>query len=121
MPDLNLTQMVQDDFNTIIRDIGVNVTLNRFTKSSSNVTGDEDVTTGFGNNTTIRVVFELEKRDYDYDKEGAVEQGTTSMYSKPIDSVDKDDKITFDGKVYLVTKKTKRYSVDMCSLELWTR
>lgn len=119
--NFNLEQVVFDDFESIIGDIGSDVTLNRYTKTVSNIMGDEDVGTGYGGNVSIRGVFQLNQRLYAFGKEGIVEQGDATFYSRAADSVDKDDKITYDSKVYIVTKKTKRYNVDECLLDLWTK
>lgn len=118
---LNLDQVVFDDFENIIADLGVPVTINRYTKTLSNIMGDEDVSTGYGSNQTITVAFQLEERKYEFAKEGIVEKGDVTMFSRSADNVNKDDKITFDSKTYIVTRKTKRYSVDQCLLELWTK
>ena len=117
----NLDQVVFDDFENIIADIGVNVTLARYTKTLSNIVGDEDVSTGYAAGVTIKGVFQLNERMYEFSKEGIVEQGDAAFYARSADSVDKDDKITYDSKTYIITKKTKRNNVALCTLELWTK
>lgn len=117
----DFNNLIAADFQIIIDDIGTFVTLNRFTQVNSNITGEEDIDNGYGSNVSIKAVFELNTRSHDLQREGIFEGANAALYSKPSDNVRKDDKITFDGKTYLVRSKTKRNSVDFCLLELWVK
>lgn len=117
----DFNDLIASDFQSIIDEIGTDVTLNRFTQVNSNITGEEDVDNSYGSNVTIRGVFQLNERTHSLDREGIFEGADAVLYCKPADNVQKDDKITFESRIYLVRSKTKRNSVDMCPLELWTK
>lgn len=110
--------MIKTDFERIISDIGVTVSLYRFTQNQSNITGDENID-NYSSAVSIKGVFELNQRDFKLDREGIMEQGDASFYSRASDNVLKDDKISFEGKTYLVEDKTRRNNVDFCRLGLW--
>ena len=100
-------------------DHGVDVTLNRVTKTTSNLTGDR--TLSYGGNVTITVVFLKRNTIRDYEKDGLVERADGYIMVKPSDAVLRGDKITKDGDVFRVEKVDERKfkEIDMfhmCSL-----
>lgn len=98
------------DLTSILTDIGVDVTLNRATKVVGAISGSEDLT--FGGNVTITVVFQQNDDRFLSDKEGLLEMGDAIAFALPSDSVDINDKITYNSIVYKVKHIIERYNVD---------
>ena len=112
-----------DFINFPLSDMGVTVTLNRVTKTTSNITGDRTLT--YGSNETITVVFLRRSVIHKYDKPGLVEEGDAYAMARCTTAILRGDKITNDANVYRVEKVIRRkFGVtnmfDFCTLHLIT-
>jgi hypothetical protein len=79
---------------------GVQVTRTPVTKTVSNSYGDETLTDGTDEN--IDVYFTKKTTDWWFDKEGEVEGGDAFMMTKYNQTINKNDKITYEGNTYRV-------------------
>ena len=89
-----------------LKTFGQNVTLNRATKSTGNLTGARTIT--YGSDETIKAVFLRKNVIYKYFKEGLVEEGDAYLMAKTTDNISKNDKITANSVVYRVTNVIER-------------
>lgn len=115
---LNVTAQVAEDFNEILEDIGESVTVERPTKTLSNVGLDESLSYATG--VQVKGVFQFTDKRYLYDKEGIVELGDAVFYTFSNNSVAMDARVTRNNATYKVEKAIPRYGVDMCVLYLWS-
>jgi len=111
---LDLSNTIKKDFAGIIDEIGESITLNRATKTTSNLTGDRTVS--FGSDVIINAAFQINSKQYVYGKEGLLEIGDASLYSRTTDSVSRNDKIVYNSIDYIVKTVLSRFGVDQCVL-----
>lgn len=79
---------------------GLELTRTPVTKTLSNVEGDEILTDGTPE--SIDVYFTKKTTDWVFDKEGEVEGGDAFMLTKYNQTINKNDKITYEGNTYRV-------------------
>lgn len=89
-----------DFINGPLKNFGVEVTRTARSKYNDNVTGDETLSDGVS--STITVVFEPTNSEYYQDIQGDQKVADVRMFIKPTDTVNKYDKITYQGKDYEV-------------------
>ena len=80
--------------------MGVDVTLNRVHIVYDNLTGDEERT--YGNDETVKIIFHHETESKRLVETGYAREGAIVVYTKPEYNIKKNDKLTIQGKVYLV-------------------
>jgi hypothetical protein len=87
-------------FDNIITKYGDDVTRIPVTKTTSNQSGDETLTDG--TSSSIRVYIVRTARPYTQTKDGLVENGDATMLVKRDQTVNKNDKITWQGNTYRI-------------------
>ncbi len=94
-------------FETMIDNFAKTVTRTPVTKTTSNTSGDETLTDGSTEN--ISVAFFRKEDDWVMDKEGLIQDADAIMLVKTSQTLNKDDKITYDSEDFRVQKVVDRY------------
>ena len=84
----------------MITKYGDDVVRTEITKTTSNIEGDETLTTG--STSTLRAYLSYRTRPWFVDKAGLIEGGDAVMLVKSTDTVNKDDLITHNSITYRV-------------------
>jgi hypothetical protein len=79
---------------------GTDVVLTSVTKTTSNIEGDETLTDG--STATIRAFLTRKNRPWFVDKAGLIEGGDAVMLVKPTDTVNRNDKVTWNNNTYRI-------------------
>jgi len=108
------TQIINtvNNFATSINYIGTTVVRTPVTKTTSNSYGDETLTEGTAE--SINVYFTVYSDDWIYDKEGNIRGGNAYIMCKSTQTINLDDKITYQSIDYRVKNVIKRYVGGVC-------
>ena len=117
MPRLNLDSLERDDFKKILSDIGEWVIYYAPNKTLSNIEGDEIIAEDTGKRVFVN--FQINDRNFFYDREGIIENGDATVHSKASDNLIKDGKIKRNGERFEIRSVITRHNVDICSLFRW--
>ncbi len=91
------------DFDIFINSItkyGDSVVRTPVTQTISNIEGDETLTDG--TNETITVYISRKAKPWTFDKAGMIEGGDAVMLTLPTQTINRQDKITWNGNTYRV-------------------
>lgn len=92
--------IMANDFETMLTDAGVTVSLERNTESYGNISGSKS--SSYGSPSDIVVLLGRHRPKFAFEKEGLVEQGDRTMLSRTSDAVNKNDRITYDVQKFTV-------------------
>jgi len=90
-----------------LNDFGVSVVRTPVTVAKDNVTGDKTYTDG--TDATIQVVFQNADTKYNLAQSGIAEIFDAKIWLLPDETINKYDKITYDGRVYRVDEVSTRH------------
>ncbi len=100
-----------DDFsNGVLNDMGVVVDWEEATKTTDNISGSETLT--YAATTEKTVVFRKRVQRYIQGKEGLIDLGDAIILATTSYNFKKDDKISYDGETYIITKVIQRWADD---------
>lgn len=97
----------RDLFESYLLELGATVTRTPVVKTTSNIEGDETLTDGTPE--TIVVHFERHNQSWNFDKPGKIEGGDAFMLIKESQTMNVDDKITYEGESFRVHDVIDRY------------
>jgi len=95
-----------DVYETMIDNFAKTLTYTPYTKSTSNVTGDESLTAG--TTSTITGAFFRKEDNWVQDKPGLIQEADAVLLVKDGVTINKDDIITYDSEDYRVDKVIER-------------
>lgn len=90
----------EDFTDNALDDFGVVVSYEAVTKTTDNITGDEDL--GYAGAVNKTVLFFKQTQDWEQSIEGLIEKGDAYIMSRISDALSKNDRVTYDNKTYLV-------------------
>ena len=90
----------KDLFESYLGELGASVTRTPVSKTEDNITGDETLTDG--TTETIIVSFKRIFQKWNFDKDGRLEGGDARMFCKAGQTINPNDKISFEGENFRV-------------------
>jgi hypothetical protein len=92
--------IVEEDFLSIVDDLGVAVSWEAVTKTEKPISGDETLT--YATAVDKKIYFMKTSQSNQLVKEGIVASGDVVVLADKDFGFAKDDKITYDGKIYII-------------------
>jgi len=105
-----------NDLQTMLNDFGQTVSWEDSTLATSNITGDRTPSYSAAVDKTV-IILPRTKR-YVFDKAGITEVGDGYIISKHSEGFARNDRITYDGKIYIIRTIFNRFDLyDYCILD----
>lgn len=96
--------IMTEGMNQIYSDNKRSVTLYRATKTTSNISGSEELS--YGDAETVELIFFKTTSEYDFGPEGLLEKGDCVIFDKPNNvGLAKNDKIEVDGETFIIKNR----------------